>query len=199
MDEWILLQQGIVVYLSLIGLLLAGSVGFPIPEDIPLLLAGILIQAGNADPLITFLCCYGGIIAGDLIIFSAGRKFGEKVFEFEWIKKRFPPAKVLHVKAGLERRRFITIFVARHLFYARTLTFLSCGALRMPFQRFIIADMVAAAISTPLILWLGYTFAEHYEMLLEHIETVKVWSLWLLVFLVLYLGYRYFYRKKRSN
>ena len=55
------------------------------------------------------------------------------------------------------------IFLARHLFYMRTVTFLVCGAVRMRFQKFLIADALAALVSAPIMIALGYLFSEHYQ------------------------------------
>ena len=44
----------------------------------------------------------------------------------------------------------------------------------MSFMRFILADAVAALITTPVMLGLGYFFAQHYETLLAYMHQVKI-------------------------
>ena len=163
MKEWILAQDGLTLYISLFALLMGGVFGLPIPEDIPLILAGILIQLEKVDPLLMFLLCYGAIILGDVLIFGTGRFFGPKIFKVKWLQSRRAKTKLKRVRVGLERRSIIMIFVARHLFYIRTLTFLSCGAVKMNFGRFLIADAIAALVSAPLMMAIGYFGADSYD------------------------------------
>jgi membrane protein DedA with SNARE-associated domain len=83
-------------------------------------------------------------------------------------------SKLQGLRANLERKTFLTIFVARHLFYLRTITFLVCGAVRVSFTRFLVADAIAALITTPLMLGIGYLFGQHYDQIVEIIKQVKV-------------------------
>jgi len=177
MDQWLLAQVGVVVYIALFVLLLGGAIGLPIPEDLPLILGGILASRGQGRPEIILLVCYIAIVLGDVLIFFIGRYFGAALFKKAWFRSRFSPAKLREVRKRLERRRFVTIFVARHLFYLRTLTFLTCGAVKMRFSLFIVADALAALISAPLMFGLGYLLAENYESLLDGIREAKLISL----------------------
>jgi membrane protein DedA with SNARE-associated domain len=164
------------VQLTLFLLLLSGALGFP-PEDFTLLLGGIAINAGKGDPEVLFVLCYVGTILGDLFIYGVGRKFGTQLFNKPWVKQRFRPGRVKLVRKGLEKRGFPTIFIARHLFYLRTLTFITCGAVRMNFMRFLLADCVSALVSVPLMLWLGYTASEHYDTVVGYLKQAKLVSM----------------------
>lgn len=192
MDEWLLLQTGFVVYLSLFLLLLGGAFGLPMPEDIPLILAGILAHRGSISLKIAFVVCYVAIVLGDLIIFQIGRRFGPKVFKSKLFQKKLPPSKIRRLKINLERRSLMMIFVARHLFYLRSVTFLTCGAVKMHPRRFILADSLAALISVPIMIGLGYFFSEQYDRVVGYVDKAKEASL-LIAFLgviVVYLLYR---------
>lgn len=194
MQEWLLAQSGAVIYLSLGLLLTGGALGLPIPEDIPLLLGGILIEIGKADAVPTFLVCYISVLAGDLFIFSIGRYFGPKIFKLRWFKSRETKTKLKRIRVGLERKSVLMIFLARHLFYVRTLTFLSCGALRMRYSRFIIADAIAALISVPLMLTLGYFAAGSYDQMNKLLNEAKLASLVIVILLI--VGYLVFQKIK---
>jgi membrane protein DedA with SNARE-associated domain len=173
MQEWLLAQHGIVVYGTILALLLAGSIGLPVPEDLPLLLSGIVIHRGSVNLWIMFAVCYLGILVGDLFIFSVGRYFGKALYRKEWFRSRINPRKMRHIQLNLERRSLLMIFVARHLFYLRTVTFLTCGALKIRISRFVTADAVAALISAPLMMSLGYLAAEHYDAVVAFIHKAK--------------------------
>lgn len=173
MTEWILSQDGVLVYTALFMLLMGGAIGLPIPEDITLILAGILVSRGSVDPFLTLAICYLGSVLGDIVIFLAGRRLGKGLYQKAWFKERFNPIRYEQMKASLEKRSFVMIFVARHLFYLRTVTFLSCGAIRMSFERFLIADAISALVSVPIISAIGYLGAENYEAILDTLRKTK--------------------------
>ena len=65
--DFFLSQKGLNIYLILFLSLLAGAFGLPIPEDIPLIAAGVLIHEKETMLLPTFIICYIGIILGAYI------------------------------------------------------------------------------------------------------------------------------------
>lgn len=198
MQEWILLQDGWILYLSLFLLLLGGAVGLPIPEDIPLVLAGILAHNGNADMQTLFLVCYVGILLGDVIIYLIGRRFGPALYSQRWFRRRFTLTKIRSIQKSLERRSILMIFVARHLFYVRTLTFLVCGAVRMSFKKFMIADATAALLSAPIMMAIGYMGAHNYEAISSGVAKFKHVTLFVAL-VVLVIGLYIFLRKKSGD
>ena len=183
MTEWLLAQSYSVVYCGLFALLLTGALGFP-PEDVTLLLGGVVVHHGRGDLLYIFLICYFGTIIGDLFIYLVGRRYGAALFNKSWLRSRVPPSRLRWVRRGLDKRAFPTIFVARHLFYLRTLTFLTCGVVKMRFMRFLFADAVSALVSVPLMLAIGYQASDNYQAVLAYIGRAKILSLFL-VFLAI--------------
>src|SRR5476651_2634423 len=140
MFDWLFAQSGAGIYLSLFMLLMGGAVGLPIPEDIPLIFSGVLLQRGHVDIYVVFVTCYLGIIIGDTIIFCFGRKIASSVQKRNWLNEHFSKTLIERTKHQIEKRSFFTIVLARHLFYLRTITFLTCGAVRMNFKKFLFAD-----------------------------------------------------------
>ena len=192
MQEWMLLQEGWAVYGLLFVLLMGGAIGLPIPEDLPLILGGFFAQAGKGRLSAIAIVCYSAIILGDMVIYSVGRVLGPALFNKRWFKTRVSAERMTSVKVGLEKRSLLMIFIARHLFYLRTVTFLTCGAVRMSIARFLIADAVAALVSVPIMLSIGYLASEHYENVIGWFGKVKTASLWVgLLVLVTYCGYRW--------
>lgn len=173
MADWLLLQDGLFLYVALLLMLLGGAVGLPIPEDLPLVLSGVLLHLDKVTIELVLPVCYAGVLVGDGIIFMIGRSFGPALFQKRWFRTRFPPSKVRRVRVNLEKRSLLMILVARHLFYLRTATFLTCGAVRMNPYRFIAADALAALISLPIMIGLGFFAAEHVNALLEGVNKTK--------------------------
>lgn len=197
MAEWLFAQHGIGVYISLFLLLMAGAIGLPVPEDIPLIFSGVLIHRGHANIPVMFFTCYVGILIGDTFIFFVGRKVGSSVQKRDWLSERFPPSLIEKTKHELEKRRFFTIVLARHLFYFRTVTFLTCGAVRMSFRKFFVADAVAALMSATIMLSLGYLFSDQYEHIFALIKQTKYAFLW--ITLIILISLLIYIRRKKAK
>lgn len=174
MLDAVLNTHGLVAYLAVFACLVAGAFGLPIPEDLSLITAGVLVHLEKAETWLMLAVCYLGILAGDLIIFRIGWMTGPALFRQRWVRRYMNSRKLHSIRVGLEKKTFATILLARHLFYLRTATFLVCGSVRMSFARFFLADAVAALITAPLMVGIGYIFAQNYELLLHYVHQVKI-------------------------
>ncbi len=152
-DDGLWVQVGIFVALVL------GGLGLPIPEDIPLVLAGAAAAKRVLSIQSAFFTAYFGVLIADQLIFLVGFFFGQRLLDAGTRSPWFPAIteeRVEVVRDGLRRKRLIYIFIGRHLFPVRTVTFITAGALRIPFLEFLIADAVAALVSTSMMVSLGY-------------------------------------------
>lgn len=196
MDEWLSIDDPFTIYVVLFLALMGGAIGFPIPEDLPLLAAGVLGHMGKGKLEIMFVVCYVAIILGDLVVFFIGRTFGPALFQKKWFRKRLPPSKIKKVRFNLEKRSLLMILLARHLFYLRSVTFLTCGAVRMRISRFLIADMCAALVSVPLMMGLGYLLGAKLDLLQRYIQRANL--ILLLIVVAVAVGY-WFHRKHKKG
>lgn len=191
--NWILDISGIYFYLLLSLALLGGAIGLPIPEDLGLVFAGIGAERRLGNTFIIFIVAYTSIVLGDLFIYSIGYRYGISLFKKRWFRNKVHPQKIREIKARLEKNSFWMIFVARHLFYFRTVTFLTCGAVKMRFLTFLLADSISALVSTPILMAIGYYASEHYEKILSIFKNSQnIIALIALVALLIFL-------RKKSN
>jgi membrane protein DedA with SNARE-associated domain len=174
MIDWLFSLDGQYLYGGIFLMLLGGAFGLPIPEDLPLLLGGVLLHQQKAELGEMFLVCYTGIIIGDIILFTIGKRIGASSRNRGWFESKLSPKVLRKTRLAIERKSFITILIARHLFYLRTVTFLACGALKMSYTRFIIADMFAALISASFMLSFGFMFSDSYEYIISVFKTTKL-------------------------
>jgi len=175
--DWLLDLNGSAIYPTLFFMLIGGALGLPIPEDVPLILGGVLAHQGRCSLDLTILVAYIGTILGDLIIFSIGYKFGPTLYRWKSFRRYITPNRADRINRRLSKHSLWMIFIARHLFYLRTATFLTCGLFRMSVRRFILADLIAAAISVPLMVSLGYWLSENFDLLTKIINQTKLISL----------------------
>jgi membrane protein DedA with SNARE-associated domain len=172
------IQQSMQVafYPVLLSLLVLASLGVPIPEDIPLIVAGVLLNThpGIASWPGTLLVAMIGIMAGDLILFRLGRRWGPGVVNHRSVRWLLTPA--LFRKATQRFNRYGTwfCFFGRFFVGVRAAMCLTAGATGFPYWRFFLADSAGAALSVPLFVSLGYWFAGVVPKLRMYTEAVQI-------------------------
>lgn len=191
MFDFILSSHGVLAYIIVFSMLLAGAVGIPAPEDLTLIAAGILSSLSQVNTLLMGIICYIGILTGDLIIYRIGWLAGPALFRKKWFRKHISTHRLQVIRTNLHKNTVFTILVARHLFYIRTATFLMCGAVRISFSRFLIIDAFAALITTPVMMGIGYMFAHNYDQILYYLDKVKFVLVAAGIFVAAVVVYRY--------
>lgn len=170
---WLASESGYRVHVAVFILLILGGFGFPIPEDIPLLLAGVAGQRNLVKIQSIFITCYFGVLIADQIVFFIGYFFGQKLLS-AGTKSPFFPAineeKVNEIREGLRKKRLFYIFLGRHLFPVRTVTFLTAGTLRIPYLEFLLSDALAALLSVGIVVGIGYLLGE--KLTPDVVETI---------------------------
>jgi membrane protein DedA with SNARE-associated domain len=163
LNEWMSGENSLYAHIAVFASLILGGFGAPIPEDIPLLLSGLAASKGVVSLRGIFLTCYFGVVLADQLVYLMGYFFGPSLLELANRSKFFPGInedKVEKIREGLRKRRFLYIFLGRHLFPLRSATFLTAGAVRVPFVEFLISDAFAALISVGVMVGLGYWLGE---------------------------------------
>ncbi len=174
MVDLILSSHGLAAYLVVFGVLVASSMGLPVPEDLTLIVAGIISNLDQVNVWLMAVICYLGILAGDLLIYRVGWLAGPALFRKKWFRRHLTTRRLHLIRENLHKRTVLTILVARHLFYIRTATFLMCGAVRLPFARFFLIDACAALITVPMMMGLGFLFANNYQLITTYLRQIKI-------------------------
>jgi len=187
-------------YFIIFGVLLACGVGFPLPEDVPLIAAGYLIWDGTLDWSWTIFVTMTGVLIGDTILFYFGRKMGTRLLMSGKVKSLIKPKKLRRTQAYFRKYGDKLIFFARFVAGFRAAAFFLAGSMKMKYRRFIFLDGLAAAVSVPVWIGLGYglgrTFGEEISQILRQMKhlktgfTVVVIAILLSVLLRSYLKYR---------
>ena len=97
-----------VAYFIILGILLACGLGFPLPEDIPLIATGYLVWDGTLDWFWALVVTMTGVLVGDSILFYFGRSLGLKLLGEK--SPLFSPRKVRRTRAYF-RKYGDTIFL----------------------------------------------------------------------------------------
>ena len=162
-------------YAAVFLVLLACGFGLPIPEDITLVAGGIISGLGYTHVHTMFAVGMAGVLAGDATMFLIGRLYGPRVRRLKFVRKILTPSRFRMVQGKFARYGNWVLFVARFLPGLRSPIYLTAGMTRrVSFAKFLLLDGLAALISVPIWVYLGYYGARNHEWLLTWLGRGKV-------------------------
>lgn len=148
-------------YLGIIIVLVLTGSGLPIPEEVPIIAAGVASSVGTLEPWRAFAACLVGALLGDCVIYGIGYHFGHGL-----IKEHPRFAHLLHAEREAKIERMIrqhglkVFFLARFMVGIRAPVYLTAGILRMSFRRFLLVDAFCATSVVGLFFWLSYAYGD---------------------------------------
>ncbi len=167
---------GLAAYGLVFGVLVACGLGLPLPEDVSLITGGYLAYRGQASFPVMLGVGFAGILLGDSIVFYLGRRSRGAVDKLPRLLRRvLTPERLEKVEGQFARRGPIMVVVARFLPGIRAATFFVAGSAQMSYFRFIIYDGVAALVSAPLFVWIGYRFGDRIGEVIAWAEEFHTW------------------------
>jgi membrane protein DedA with SNARE-associated domain len=191
-------------YAFVFTILVLCGFGLPMPEDVVLATGGVLAWLASDLVEVTFgtmirdrglvtmvLVGLAGILAGDTVIFLAGRRFGHRVADIAPLRRIVTPAKLEAVEKQIRRRGNLVVVIARFLPGLRAPTFFTVGHAKMPLWEFVAFDGGAALVSAPLWVCLGFWLGSdlqalareasrfsHYILLAVGLVLFALWVRW---------------------
>ena len=162
-------------YLGIFAVLLLGSLGVPIPEEMPIIAAAVLTHAGLARWWLALPVCLLGVLSGDVVLYWVGRHWGERVLNWRVVRLVLTPKREQWLQAAYRRHALKTIVMARHVMGLRAAAFLTAGNARVPFWKFIVADVGAAALGVPFLFGMAYFFTDEIEAIVADVHRVERW------------------------
>jgi membrane protein DedA with SNARE-associated domain len=145
-------------YLGVLAVLIAASLGLPLPEDIPLLTGGYLCHKGQAALPAMIAVGLLGVLSGDIMLFNVGRRLGHRVVRHRFLRRLVNPRQLLMAEELFARHGVKIIFAGRFLPGLRPMIFMAAGVLRVRPAVFVLVNGTAACISVPSLVILGYVF-----------------------------------------
>jgi membrane protein DedA with SNARE-associated domain len=188
------IEHRFVIFAAIMVLLFLSGVGLPLPEDVPLTLAGFttIKQANDqfvfANYLTTFILVVIPILLGDLIAYGLGRRYGLGLSSRIGLLRRvLTPARLGRVQAWFDRYGSFAVFLGRQVAGVRFVTFFMAGSMRVSVPRFVGFDFLGCVVSVPVWLTLG-TLASRYGEKWLHGAMGRASQTILLVVIVLIVG-----------
>lgn len=156
--DWMLLKLGVYVYVGLFFIIFAETglaVGFFLPGDSLLVVAGLFAAAGKLDLTILLISLFVAAVVGDTVGYFSGRKMGRTLFTKP--KSRFfNPAHIAKAHAFYEKHGGKTIILARFVPIIRTFAPIVAGAAEMTYRNFLIYNVAGGFLWVFSMLLAGY-------------------------------------------
>lgn len=161
-------------YAAVFLVLMACGFGVPIPEDITLVTGGVISGLGYTNVHIMVVVGMLGVLAGDGLMFTAGRIWGHKILKFKPIARVMTPKRYAQVQEKFDKYGNWVLFVARFLPGLRTPIYITAGISRkVSYTRFLMMDGLAALISVPVWVYLGDYGANNIDWLMAKVHSFQ--------------------------
>jgi membrane protein DedA with SNARE-associated domain len=155
--------------------LFIAGLGVPIPEEVPILSAGVFAHQGIVRWWIALPVCLAGVLSADVTLYWVGHHWGERLLDWRWSRLVLSRAREERLKGAFRRHGVKIIFTARHVVGLRAAVFLTAGIVHIPFWRFLLADLGAATVGVPLGFGLAFFFTDTLETLVADIHRLERW------------------------
>jgi len=157
-------------YLAILVILASAGLGLPIPQELVLLSAGVLVSHGSFELWKVFVAGLAGVLVGDSITQQLGARLGTRILERPWFQRLYTPRLARWIERRFAAHGPWVIVSAGPVPGLRAPTFLAAGIAGMPYRRFIAADVVGASISVGLMIFLGNRFGGLLPVIMKDID-----------------------------
>jgi membrane protein DedA with SNARE-associated domain len=157
-----------------LALVLAG-LGFPIPEELPVITAGILV--GHHDSSLRWYVMLPVVIAGvvisDGLLYGIGRIWGTRFLDIAWVRRNLvTPEKRAKIEKNLREKGIMILLGARFVPGIRSPIFIVAGSMRVPLGRFLLADGLYAIPGVNVLFWLAYILTDQMMEIYNNMHAV---------------------------
>jgi membrane protein DedA with SNARE-associated domain len=184
-------------YLGVFVGIIATGLGFPMPEEVPVILGGVLVGHPGSGLVwyIMLPVCIVGVVIGDGFLYGIGRLWGPRLVQYGWVKKRLlPPERLERIERNFHEYGIKILLFARLTPGIRAPIFVTAGITRIPLTKFLLADCIYAIPGVSLLFFLGYWFTDRLNegLVAEGVHRVKsIIILVVIVAVAAYFAYRF--------
>ena len=147
----------------------------PIPADVVVVFGGVLAGRGVADPWAVFLVVWLGNVAGALLVYFAGLRYGPGFFAGRLGQLILNPGQVHRLSEFYRRFGLGVIFVSRFLPMFRAVVPVFAGVSRMGFWRTALPLAAASALWYGMLVYLGTIAGRNWRQMLDLLASLGGW------------------------
>lgn len=155
----------------------------PIPADVVVVFGALLAARGGARPEWVFLCVWGSNVAGALVVYGLGRRYGLSFFRGRWGRLLLNPRQLVGLSAFYRRYGVGVILVSRFLPMFRAVVPVFAGVAGVGLWRTALPIAAASAVWYGLLVYLGAIAGRNWDQLSQLLSSTGRW-LWLAALLL---------------
>ncbi len=171
-------------YVAIIVTLVLTGCGLPVPEEVPIIAAGVGASLNRLDLTLAYASCMIGALLGDACMYCLGRFFGRRLLQTAWLSHWLSPENEARAELMIRKHGVKVFFLARFLVGVRAPMYISAGILRVPLARFVLIDAICASVVVSIVFGLSYKYGKHVEVIWSWIHESQI-GLTLLLFVSL--------------
>lgn len=157
----------------------------PIPADVVVLFGGFLTARTGESVWLVFLAVWGGNVAGALLVYSVGRRYGRRIFGTRWGSYLLRPRQLAQLDDLYRNRGTVVLFISRFLPIFRALVPAFAGMSGVGWVRAAVPIAAASALWYGLIIYVGATAGRNWDVILHNVQSASRWLAFPAVILVL--------------
>jgi membrane protein DedA with SNARE-associated domain len=148
-----------------------------IPADTVVLFGGFLAGRGGTSLWLAFLATWGGNVAGALLVYAVGRRYGSRFFATRWGSFLLRPRQLEELEKLYQRHGFKVLFFSRFLPVFRSLVPVFAGTSGLGVIRTAVPVAAASAFWYGAVVYAGATAGRNWDALRAGIESAGRWLL----------------------
>jgi len=157
-------------YVAIFLLLFLSGVGLPLPEDVPLIAAGVAIARRGMIWSIAGPVAWFAMMLGDSALYVFGYALGRKVMHLPILGKHLSEIRLKRCERWFDHWGIWAVGIGRMFAGIRTAIVVTAGTMRFHYLKLLLADGVAAIVSGGAFMILGYFAATHAEQAIDLVE-----------------------------
>ena len=186
------------LYAALAVVSAAENIFPPLPADTVVAFGAFLAARGQATLAGAFLATWFGNVAGALLVYMLGRRYGAQ-FAHRWMSRFGGVANEARLQSMYARRGILALFLSRFIPGLRALVPPFAGALRVPPLRATLAIAVASAIWYGIVTVIAYRVGSDWATLQARLREAGATAALLAGALVILAVAWYLIRRRRST
>jgi membrane protein DedA with SNARE-associated domain len=147
----------------------------PVPADAVVLFGGVLAGRGTADPWLVFVAVWLCNVAGALLVYYAGLRFGPGFFSGRLGRMILHPGQVQRLSEFYQRYGIWVVFVSRFLPMFRAVVPVFAGVSRIGFWRTAPPLAAASALWYGALVYVGAAAGRNWEELMATFRSIGAW------------------------
>ena len=172
----------------------ATGCGLPIPEEAAIVVAGVLSSQG-LNPWLAFAACLGGQSSAIAAMYAIGYRWGHRLFtSHPRFAKLLAEENEAQFHSELQKHALKIMLIARFLIGIRAPVYVMTGAVRMPYRRFLVYDVISASVVVGTVFWLSYMFGANVQEWVHHTEFIA--TLIVLAVIAVVAGVLYYFNRQ---